>query len=64
MIGKEGTTPTYSDNYEETGDVGVALSVATDDLDSTAGNETFVIKYTTTQIEASATMDYQTTIIA
>jgi len=64
VIGKEGTTPTYSDNYEETGDVGVALSVATDDLDSTAGDETFVIKYTTTQIEASATMDYQTTIIA
>jgi hypothetical protein len=64
VIGKEGTTPTYNDDYEETADIGVTLSVTTDDLDSTAGNETFVVKYITTSTGSSATMDYQNTIIA
>lgn len=64
VIGAEGTTPAYNDDYEETADIGVTLSVTTDDLDSTAGNETFVVKYTTTSTGSSATMDYQSTIIA
>ena len=64
IIGKEGTTPTYNDDYEETADIGVTLSVTTDNLDSTAGNETFVVKYITTSTGSSATMDYQNTIIA
>lgn len=64
VIGREGTTPTYNDDYEETADIGVTLSVTTDDLDSTAGSETFVVKYTTTSTGSSATMDYQNTIIA
>ena len=64
VIGKEGTTPSFNDDYEETADIGVTLSVTTDDLDSTAGNETFVVKYITTSTGSSATMDYQNTIIA
>jgi len=64
VIGKEGTTPSFNDDYEETADIGVTLSVTTDDLDSTAGNETLVVKYITTSTGSSATMDYQNTIIA
>ena len=64
VIGKEGTTPSFNDDYEETADIGVTLSVTTDNLDSTAGNETFVVKYITTSTGSSATMDYQNTIIA
>jgi hypothetical protein len=64
VIGREGTTPSFNDDYEETADIGVTLSVTTDALDSTAGNETFVVKYITTSTGTSATMDYQNTIIA
>jgi hypothetical protein len=64
VIGREGTTPQFNDDYEETADIGVTLSVTAEPLDSTAGNETFVVKYITTSTGTSATMDYQTTIIA
>jgi hypothetical protein len=62
FVGKEGTAPTYNDDYEETADIGVDLSVDVDALDSTAGNETFIVKYTTTN-DTTATFDYQITEI-
>ena len=43
-------------------DIGVELSVDVDALDSTAGNETFIVKYTTTN-DTTATFDYQITEI-
>ena len=63
VIGKEGTAPSYNDDYEETGDVGVTLTVDADALDSTAGNETFDINYATTSTGSAATMDFQVTEI-
>jgi len=62
FVGKEGTAPTYNDDYEETADIGVELSVDVDALDSTAGNETFIVKYTTTN-DTTATFNYQVTEI-
>jgi hypothetical protein len=62
IVGKEGTSPTYNDDYEETADIGVVLSVDVDNLDSTAGNETFIVKYTTTN-DTTATFNYQITEI-
>ena len=62
FVGKEGTAPTYNDDYEETADIGVELSVDVDNLDSTAGNETFIVKYTTTN-DTTATFNYQITEI-
>lgn len=62
IVGKEGTAPTFNEDYEETADIGVELSVDVDDLDSTAGNETFIVKYTTTN-DTTATFDYQITKI-
>jgi len=52
---------TYHDDYEENSDVGVTLSAVLDNLDSTAGNETVIIKYTTTSTGNSATMDHEVT---
>ena len=55
----------YDDTYTESGsDVGVELTAALDDKDSTAGSETVALKYTTTSSGTAATIDYQTTIIA
>ena len=62
IVGKEGTAPTFNDDYEETTDIGVELTVDVDNLDSTAGNETFIVKYTTTN-DTTATFDYQITEI-
>ena len=62
MVGKAGTAPTYNDDYEETADIGVELSVAVDNLDSTAGNETFIVKYTTSN-DTTASFNYQITEI-
>jgi hypothetical protein len=62
IVGKEGTAPTFNDDYEETTDIGVELTVDVDNLDSTAGNETFILKYTTTN-DTTATFDYQITEI-
>ena len=47
--------------------VGVTLSAALDNKDSTAGNETVALQYITTDTSGSpgaATIEYQTTIIA
>jgi hypothetical protein len=65
-VGAEGTTPSFNDEFEETADIGVVLTVAVDDLDSTVtpGNETFVVKYTTTSTGTNATMNYRTTILS
>jgi hypothetical protein len=50
----------FNDDYEESnGDIGVTLSVELSSKDSTAGNETIEVKYTTTTISADATMDYR-----
>lgn len=50
----------FNDDYEESnGDMGVVLTAVMDDLDSTAGNESVTIKYTTTVISTDATMDYR-----
>ena len=58
----------FDDTFTESGaDVGVTLTAALDNKDSTAGNETVAFKFTTTDTSGSpgaATIDYQTTIIA
>ena len=66
IINASTTAISYDDTYNESnGDVGVTLSAALEAKDSTAGNETVALQYTTTNIGggADATMDYQTTII-
>ena len=52
---------TYNDDYEENSDAGVTLSAELDNLDSTAGNETVIIKFQTTSTGTSATMDHEVT---
>src|SRR6056300_94212 len=55
----------YDDTYTESGsDVGVELTAALDNKDSTAGSETVALKYATTSTGTAATIDYQTTILA
>ena len=52
---------TYNDDYEENSDAGVTLSAELDNLDSTAGNETVIIKFQTTSTGNDATMDHEVT---
>ena len=52
---------TYNDDYEENLDLGVTLSAELDDLDSTSGNETVIIKFQTTSTGNAATMDHEVT---
>ena len=55
----------FDDTFTESGaDIGVTLTAALDDKDSTAGNETVAFKFTTTSTGTAATIDYQTTILA
>ena len=58
----------FDDTFTESGaDVGVTLTAEMDNKDSTAGNETVLFKFTTTDTSGSpgdATIDYQTTILA
>jgi len=55
----------YDDTYTESGsDVGVELTAALENNDSTAGSETVALKFTTTNSGTAATIDYQTTILA
>jgi len=55
----------YDDTYTESGsDVGVELTAALENSDSTAGSETVALKFTTTNTGTAATIDYQTTILA
>ena len=65
MISSDGTNISYSDDFVEPGgSVGVTLSAVLDDKDSTAGNETIKLQYTSTNATYTSTLDYQTTIIA
>ena len=68
IISASTTACQYDDTFTESGaDVGVTLSAALDNKDSTAGNETVAFQFTTTNTSGSpgdATIDYQTTIIA
>jgi len=55
----------FDDTFTESGaDVGVTLTAALDNKDSTAGNETVAFQFITTSTGTAATIDYQTTIIA
>ena len=55
----------FDDTFTESGaTVGVTLSAILRNYDSTAGNETVELAYTTTNSGTDATIDYQTTIIA
>lgn len=65
-VGAEGTVQQFADDFVETADIGVTLTVDVDNLDSTVtpGNETLVVKYITTSSGTAATMSYQTTIIS
>jgi hypothetical protein len=64
IINAAGEYASYDDTYTESnGDVGVVLTANTSDGDSTGGNETLRVKYTTTNTGTAATLDYQTTIM-
>jgi hypothetical protein len=64
-ISAAGEFCTYNDDYEEAnGDAGVSLSAKTSDGDSTAGNDTIRIQFTTTSSSSTdATMEYQAQIL-
>jgi hypothetical protein len=65
MIAATTSAVSYDDNsVDSSSDVGVTLIAVLDDKDSTAGNETLALQYTTTSTGTAATIDYQTTIIA
>ena len=66
VISASTTAVQHDDTFTESGaDVGVTLTAVLDNKDSTAGNETVVLKYTMTDSSSTnATFDYQTTIIA
>jgi len=66
VISASTTAAQHDDTFTESGaDVGVTLTAVLDNKDSTAGNETVVLKYTMTDSSSTnATFDYQTTIIA
>ena len=64
IINASTTAVSYDDTYNESnGDVGVTLSAALEAKDSTAGNETVTLQYTTTNTGTDATLEYQTTIM-
>jgi hypothetical protein len=63
-ISSAGELCTFNDDYEETSDVGTTLSAITSDGDSTAGNDTIRVKFTTTSDSSTAvTMEYQIEIL-
>ena len=65
IISASTTAVGFDDSFTESGaDIGVTLTAALDDKDSTAGNETVAFKFTTTSTGTDATIDYQTTILA
>ena len=66
VISASTTAVSSDDTFTESGsDIGVTLSAALDNKDSTAGSETVVLKYVMTDSSSTnATFDYQTTIIA
>ena len=63
-ISSAGELCTFNDDFEETSDVGTTLSAITSDGDSTAGNDTIRVKFTTTSDSSTAvTMEYQIEIL-
>jgi hypothetical protein len=59
-VSAAGEHASSNDDYEESnGDAGVTLSAKTSDGDSTAGNDTIRIQYTTSSTGSTATMEYQ-----
>jgi len=65
IISASTTAVAHDDTFTESGaTVGVTLSAALDNKDSTAGNETVAFKFITTSTGTNATIDYQTTLIA
>ena len=63
-ISAAGELCTHNDDFEETSDVGVTLSAKTSDGDSTAGNDTIRVQYTTTSdASTDVTMEYQIEIL-
>ena len=64
IVNASTTYVSYDDTYNESNsDVGVTLSAVLDNKDSTAGNETVIVKYTTTSTGTAATFEYQTAIM-
>ena len=63
-ISAAGELCTHNDDYEETSDVGATLTAITSDGDSTAGNDTIRVQYTTTSDSSTdVTMEYQVQIL-
>ena len=63
-ISTAGEFASSNDDYEESnGDAGVTLSVKTSDGDSTAGNDTIRVQFTSTNTGTAATMEYQVQIM-
>ena len=65
IISAAGEYCTYDDTFNESGSatVGVTLSAKTSDGDSTGGNDTVRVQYTTTSTGTNATMEYQVQIL-
>jgi hypothetical protein len=65
IISSDGTNIAYDDNsVDSDADVGVDLIAALDNKDSTAGNETILLQYQTTNTGNTAVFNYQVTILA
>ena len=63
-ISAAGELCTHNDDYEETSDVGTTLSAITSDGDSTAGNDTIRVQFTTTSDSSTdVTMEYEVEIL-
>jgi hypothetical protein len=63
-ISAAGEICTFNDDYEETSDVGTTLTAKSSDGDSTAGNDTLRVQYTTTSDSSTnVTMEYQVQIL-
>jgi len=61
-VNASGSYVSFNDDYEESNsDMGVSLTAVMDNLDSTAGSESVVIKYATTVISTDAVMNYRVT---
>jgi len=63
-ISAAGELCTHNDDFEETSDVGTTLTAITSDGDSTAGNDTIRVQYSTTSDSSTdVTMEYQVQIL-
>ncbi len=63
-ISAAGEFCSFNDDFEEAnGDVGVTLSAKTSDGDSTAGNDTIRVQFTSTSASNDVTMEYQVQIL-